>query len=119
VFWVLSALVVLILWALWLTLRLMELITIGMWAPIVGSLLVVVGVVGSIFYRRWREKKAAAALESAIAQQGAQQAMNARPERRAEIQELQKQVAEGISPSSRRSSAQGRGRGRSTRCPGT
>jgi type VI secretion system protein ImpL len=70
---------------------------------------VVVGVVGSIFYRRWREKKAAAALESAIAQQGAQQALNARPERRAEIQELQKQVAGGIG--ALKSSKLGKGKG--------
>ncbi len=44
-----------------------------------------------------RARRAGAALENAIAEQGRQQAMNAAPERRAEIQALQKQIQDGIS----------------------
>ena len=57
----------------------------------------IAGVVGTIYLTRFlRARSAASKLEKALAQQGAQQAMNARPERRAEIQELQKQLAGGI-----------------------
>ncbi|TKD07394.1 type VI secretion system membrane subunit TssM [Polyangium fumosum] len=88
--WVLSALLALIVWALWYILKL------PLWLPIVGTVLIVLVSVVRLLWNRIRASRAASALERAIAQQGAQQALNARPERRAEIQELQKQVQGGI-----------------------
>ena len=88
--WVLSALLALIVWALWYILKL------PLWLPIVGTVLIVLASVVRLLWNRIRASRAASALERAIAQQGAQQALNARPERRAEIQELQKQVQGGI-----------------------
>jgi len=94
--WILIALIVLIVWALWLTLTVTKLLLIPLWVAIVVSVVVVLSGFLSTYFRRWREKRAAAALENAIAQQGAQQALNANPTRRAEIQELQRQVTQGI-----------------------
>lgn len=95
-FWILSSLVVLIAWALWFVLRLALYPDLGMWIPIAATVAVGVFLVVFFIVRRIRAGRAAHALEQAIAQQGAQQALNARPERRAEIQELQKQVLTGI-----------------------
>lgn len=88
--WVFSALLALIVWALWYILKL------PLWLPIVGTILVVLAGVVRLLWGKIRASRAATALERAIAHQGAQQALNARPERRAEIQELQKQVQGGI-----------------------
>lgn len=94
--WILSGLLVLIAWALWFVLRLAAYPDLGIWIPIVAtSAMVLLGIVLFVV-RRIRARRAATALEQAIANQGAQQAMNARPERRAEIQELQKQIQSGI-----------------------
>jgi type VI secretion system protein ImpL len=90
VWWVLSALLALIVWALW------YIFSLPLWLPIVGTILIVIVCVVRLLWARIRASRAATALEKAIAQQGAQQALNARPERRAEIQELQKQVQGGI-----------------------
>jgi type VI secretion system protein ImpL len=91
VWWVLSALVILIFWALKFILK-----DLSIWIPIIGTAVVVVVGLAVFIVSRLRASRAASALERAIAQQGAQQALNARPERRAEIQELQKQVQSGI-----------------------
>lgn len=88
--WVFSALLALIVWALWYILKL------PLWLPIVGTILVLLAGVVRLLWGKIRASRAATALERAIAHQGAQQALNARPERRAEIQELQKQVQGGI-----------------------
>ncbi len=88
--WVLSALLALIVWALWYILKL------PLWLAIVGTILIVAITVVRLLWGKIRASRAASALERAIAHQGAQQALNARPERRAEIQELQKQVQTGI-----------------------
>ncbi len=88
--WVFSALLALIVWALWYILKL------PLWLPIVGTILVVLAAVVRLLWGKIRASRAATALERAIAHQGMQQAINARPERRAEIQELQKQVQGGI-----------------------
>jgi type VI secretion system protein ImpL len=87
---VLAALVVLIAWALWWVLGL------GTAYPVIATVVVVVGL-ATIFLVKWLlARRAAGKLESALAAQASQQAMNARPERRAEIQELQKQLTAGI-----------------------
>ena len=80
---ILSGLLILIAWALWWVLG---------WGTTIPILATAV-----IFLVKWLlARRAAQKLEGAIAQQGNQQAMNARPERRAEIQELQKQLTAGI-----------------------
>ena len=94
--WIFSTLVALIAWALWFVLRLALYPDLGIWIPVAGTVGVALFLVVFFVVRRIRAGRAAKALEQAIAQQGAQQALNARPERRAEIQELQKQVLSGI-----------------------
>lgn len=91
VWWVLFALVLLITWAAFFTFGLHIVI------PIATSVVVVLFAIALFVFRRIGAKRAATLLERAIVQQGAQQALNARPERRAEIQELQRQVQSGIS----------------------
>lgn len=104
--WVLSALLILIAWALWFILE-----DLALWIPITISAVIVVALITMVVVRKILARRAASALEKAIAQQGAQQAQSARPERRAEIQELQKQIGGGISAlkSSRLGSGKARG----------
>jgi type VI secretion system protein ImpL len=90
VWWVLLALILLITWAVWFTFSLQTAI------PIAVSIIVVLLAVALFVFRRLRARRAATALERAIFHQGAQQALSARPERRAEIQGLQRQVQSGI-----------------------
>ncbi len=90
--WILSGLLVLIDWALWFILR----PAMPLWIAILATCVIATLVITLFIFRRIRARRAATALERAIAQQGAQQALNARPERRAEIQELQKQISGGI-----------------------
>jgi type VI secretion system protein ImpL len=90
VWWVLFALVVLIAWAVWFTFGL------SLAIPIATSVVVVLSAAALFVFRRFRASRAASALEKAIVKQGADQALSARPERRAEIQELQRQVQSGI-----------------------
>ncbi|WP_437754103.1 type VI secretion system membrane subunit TssM [Sorangium sp. So ce1389] len=91
VLWVLFGLLLLISWAAYFTFGLSTAI------PIAASVVIALAAVALFVFRRFRARRAASALERAIVQQGAQQALNARPERRAEIQELQRQVQGGIS----------------------
>ncbi|WP_437658250.1 type VI secretion system membrane subunit TssM [Sorangium sp. So ce1182] len=91
VLWVLFGLLLLITWAAYFTFGLSTAI------PIAASVVIALAAVALFAFRRFRARRAASALERAIVQQGAQQALNARPERRAEIQELQRQVQGGIS----------------------
>ncbi len=98
---VLSGLLILIAWALWWVLGW------GTMIPAVATLVIAIGL-GTLFFVKWLlARRAANKIESVIAQQGNQQAMNARPERRAEIQELQKQLTQGIA--ALKSSKVGRG----------
>jgi type VI secretion system protein ImpL len=87
---VLGGLLVLIAWALYWVLGL------AMWIPITSTIVVVIGLIVLALSRWALAHRAAKKLESALMAQGAQQALNARPERRAEIQELQKQLLQGI-----------------------
>lgn len=88
--WILSALLILVVWALEFIL------SFQLWVPILATAVIVTFALGLAIFRWIQGARSASALEKAIAAQGAQQALNARPERRAEIQELQKQVAGGI-----------------------
>ncbi|MFO0613071.1 MAG: type VI secretion system membrane subunit TssM [Polyangiaceae bacterium] len=87
---ILGGLLVLITLALW------WLFNLPGWLTIVIIAVVVLGVGGLYLYRFIAGRRAAKKLEKALADQGVQQANNARPERRAEIQELQKQLQGGI-----------------------
>lgn len=91
--WILFALLVGLAWALWFILN----PVLGLWVPVVCTIVLGVTSIVLFFYRFMKQRRAAAALEKAIAEQGAQQARNARPERRAEINALQKQITDGIS----------------------
>ena len=71
-------------------------LSLPLWIEIVASIGVVLLVVGILVYRRLRAVRAAKALEREIMRQAAQQAANTRPDRRAEIVELQEQIQKGI-----------------------
>ncbi|MBK8941918.1 MAG: type VI secretion system membrane subunit TssM [Polyangiaceae bacterium] len=87
---VLGGLLIGIAWALKFTLNLPMLI------PVVATVSVVV-LVGIIWALKWYlALRAAKKLQDVIENQGSQQAMNARPERRAEINELRKQLLGGL-----------------------
>ena len=75
--WILGGLLVLIVWALWLVLGW------PIWVPITASGVVLVALLGIFAARKLLARRAAGALEKAIASQANQQALNARPERRA------------------------------------
>ncbi|MRG91319.1 type VI secretion system membrane subunit TssM [Polyangium spumosum] len=98
--WILSALFLALVWGVWFILRPTgpgpSAEVFPTWIPIAITAVVVLGLVGLIVYRRIRAARAARALEKAIAQQAQEQALNAKPERRAEIQELHRQLQEGI-----------------------
>src|SRR5579859_1388605 len=63
---------------------------------IIVSIAIVVFVIVVLVVRRLRAVRAAKALEREIMKQAAQQAANTRPDRRAEIVELQEQIQKGI-----------------------
>jgi type VI secretion system protein ImpL len=96
--WILSALLIALAWGAWFFLNPAaprpELVPI--WIPVVVTALVILTLVGIIVFRRIRAARAARALEKAIAQQAQEQALAAKPERAAEIQELHKQIQQGI-----------------------
>src|SRR5262245_25283226 len=98
--WILSALFLALVWAVWFVLRPTgagpEVEAFPTWIPVVLTIGVVCMLVGIVVYRRIRAARAARALEKAIAQQAQEQALAAKPERRAEIQELSNQIQAGI-----------------------
>ncbi len=63
---------------------------------VVLSALVVLAAIGWVIFRRIRAQRRAKQLEAEILKQSEQQAATARPDRRAEIIELQKRVQQGI-----------------------
>ncbi|WP_437720568.1 type VI secretion system membrane subunit TssM [Sorangium sp. So ce861] len=97
--WILSALFLAAVWGVWFMLRPAggegaEVLPIEI--PIAATAAVLLLLAGLAVYRRIRAARAARALEKAIAQQAQEQVINAKPERRAEIQELSRQMQEGI-----------------------
>ncbi len=88
--YILFGLLIALSWAIWFILQW------SIWIPLIAT-----GALGLIMLllfgvRKLRDRRAARALEKALADQGKQQVMNARPENRAEIEALQKQITEGI-----------------------
>lgn len=70
--------------------------TIPFLVPIILSAIFAAIAIGLAVYKRVKAKRSAAALESAIAEQGRQQAMNVGADKRADIDKLQKQISDGI-----------------------
>jgi type VI secretion system protein ImpL len=68
----------------------------ALWIKIAITAFAVLLVVGVLLYRRWRAKRAARALEEELIKQAEEQVANARPDRRAEIFELQQQFKKGL-----------------------
>jgi type VI secretion system protein ImpL len=78
-------------WAIWFILRL------HWWIPAAVTGVMLLAAIIYFIYSRIKARRAATSLERALAQQGEMQVRNAKPERRAEIQQLQKQLQDGIS----------------------
>ena len=93
--WILSVFALALIWGGGLLLRVFE-IEVPLVVQIVLSVLVVLSVVGYFVWRRIAAQRRARALEAEILKQSELQAANARPDRRAEILELQKRVQQGI-----------------------
>jgi type VI secretion system protein ImpL len=91
--WIVSALLLVVIWAVWYVVLAG---VVSIWVPIGITAVVVLSLIGLVVYRRIRAARAARALEKAIAEQAQEQALAAKPERRAEIQELHRQIQEGI-----------------------
>ncbi len=68
----------------------------GVLLPIIVTIGLAVAALVIFAIRTLRARRSAKALEKALSDQGKQQAMNARPEKRAEIEALQKQITDGI-----------------------
>src|SRR3954468_7646295 len=92
--WILSALFIVVTWVAWWFLGIE--LRVPFWVPCVVSGVVIGGVLSIIIFRRIRAARAARALEKAIAQQAQEQALAAKPERIAEINELNRQFQQGI-----------------------
>lgn len=98
---ILGGVLILIVWAAFF------IFSMGTAFPVAMTILIVLAV-GAIYgTKKLLARRAAKRLENAIVQQASQQAMNARPERRAEIQELQKKLQEGMSAIKTSKTAQG------------
>ncbi len=98
--WILSALFLLVVWGLWFILQptpgTPEPEIFPTWLALTITGVVVLALIGLVVYRRIRARRAARALEKAIAQQAQEQVATTKPENRAEIQELQRRMMEGI-----------------------
>lgn len=98
--WILIGVFLAFVWAIWFVLMpepgvpQPELFPLWLAAAITG--VVVLLVVAILVFRRVRAARAARALERAIAQQAQEQVLASKPEDRAEIQELRRQMLEGI-----------------------
>src|SRR4051794_19301253 len=98
--WILSALFLLVVWGFWFILQptagTPEPEIFPTWLALTITAVVVLALVGLVVYRRIRARRAARALEKAIAQQAQEQVLATKPEDRAEVQEMQRRMLEGI-----------------------
>lgn len=98
--WILSAFFLIIVWTAWFFLQppegSPETEFFPTWVAITITAVVVFLLIALVVYRRVRARRAARALEKAIAQQAQEQVLAAKPENRAEIQELHRQMLDGI-----------------------
>src|SRR6478736_1231356 len=93
--WVVSVLLLIVIWAGSFALSVLG-VDVAMWIRVVASVAVVLMVVGVLVYRRVRAGARARALEREIIKQSQAQAAIAKPDRRAELLELQRQIEQGI-----------------------
>jgi type VI secretion system protein ImpL len=98
--WILSALFLALVWTAWWFLQPPEGVPgdtiFPLWLALAITGVVVIALIALVIVRRVRAARAARALEKAIAQQAQEQVVAAKPEDRAEIQELQRQLLDGI-----------------------
>lgn len=67
-----------------------------LWVQLAVTGVVVLTVLGIFLYRKWRAKAAARALEREILRQSEQQAIQSQPDKRAEVEEIRRQIEQGI-----------------------
>lgn len=98
--YVLSTLLVGLVWLAWWMLRGSpaegDVDLLPLWVPIAVTLVALAVVITVVVVRRVRAARASRSLEQAIAEQAQEQAMAAKPEDREEIRALAKQLADGI-----------------------
>jgi type VI secretion system protein ImpL len=98
--YILTGIFLLLMWGIWYFLQPLPGVPDPEHFPLWVAVTITVVIVGLLFglyiYRRVRAARAARALEKAIAQQAQEQVLAAKPEDRAEIQELQRQMLDGI-----------------------
>lgn len=94
--WFTVVLVLAITWGGSYLLSLLGVLEVPLWVQLTITGLVVLAVVGVFLYRRWRAKAAARALEQEILRQSEQQAVAAQPDKRAEVEEIRRQIEQGI-----------------------
>jgi type VI secretion system protein ImpL len=97
--WIFGILVILAVWVIWLLFPPAEAGAseiMPLWLAVTISVVILGLLIGLWLVRRIRAARAARALENAIKQQAQEQAINAKPEDREEIQALYRQIAEGI-----------------------
>ncbi len=68
----------------------------SLWITLTATGLILLIALGTFLYQRIRANRSAGGLERALAEQARQQEANASPQKRAEIQALQKQITDGI-----------------------
>ncbi|HSC86063.1 MAG TPA: type VI secretion system membrane subunit TssM [Polyangiaceae bacterium] len=95
ILWVVAFLALLLIWGGGLVLGLLD-VPVSIELRLVLTAIVVLGVAGWLVYRRIRAQKRAKELEAEILRQSEKQAATARPDRRAEVLELQKRMQQGI-----------------------
>ena len=93
--WVVSVLLLIVIWAGSFALSVLG-VDVAIWIRVCLTIAVVLLVVGVLVYRRVRAGARARALEREIIKQSQAQAAIAKPDRRAEIMELQRQIEQGI-----------------------
>lgn len=93
--WIIAILLLLLIWGGGFLLSVFE-VDVSSTLQIVLTVVVVLGVAGILLYRRIRAQKRAKELEAEILRQSEKQAATARPDRRAEVLELQKRMQQGI-----------------------
>lgn len=94
--WFTVVLVLALTWGGSYLLSLLGILEVPLWVQLTITGLVVLALVGVFVYRRWRAKAAARALEQEILRQSEQQAIAAQPDKRAEVEEIRRQIEQGI-----------------------
>lgn len=86
-------------------------VDVPLWLQLTITVAMVLLVAGIYLYRRWRAKAAARALEREILRQSEQQAIAAQPDKRAELEEVRRQIEQGIDRIKKSKLGKARGQG--------